>query len=162
MLGRNHLVTSMAVAALLSQPQGVEAVEFFGGVAVGSLLPDIDHPRSLIGRVSFGVADLIHRVYGHRTVTHSLLAIMLLGITAYITGHWGNYFTRGLLMGYLLHLVGDYLTTQGVPWFWPYNKERDSIAGFTSLRISTGSPREVLITLVAACAAALVLFTRYI
>jgi membrane-bound metal-dependent hydrolase YbcI (DUF457 family) len=45
-----------------------------------SLLPDIDHPESLAGRVFPPAAKYLQRKYGHRTVTHSLFAILVLAL----------------------------------------------------------------------------------
>ncbi|NQV00496.1 MAG: metal-dependent hydrolase, partial [Parcubacteria group bacterium] len=40
---------------------------------LGSIIPDIDHPRSIIGRLFFWVSVPLERRYGHRTFTHSLM-----------------------------------------------------------------------------------------
>jgi len=45
-----------------------------------ALLPDIDHPESMIGRLLPSVSKSIQRKYGHRTVTHSLFAILAMAL----------------------------------------------------------------------------------
>ena len=44
-----------------------------GAVILGSPLPDIDSPRSTIGRLLPFLSDAIERQWGHRTITHGLL-----------------------------------------------------------------------------------------
>jgi inner membrane protein len=39
---------------------------------ISSLLPDIDHTRSTIGKMVYPVARWLNRKYGHRTLTHGL------------------------------------------------------------------------------------------
>ena len=53
-----------------------------GAVTLGSLLPDIDTPRSSIGRVLPFLSIPIERRWGHRTVTHSLSMLGLLGLVS--------------------------------------------------------------------------------
>jgi len=45
-----------------------------------ALLPDIDHPESMFGRLLPSVSKSIQRKYGHRTVTHSLFAIFAMAL----------------------------------------------------------------------------------
>ena len=48
--------------------------------AFGSLLPDIDLPTSAVGRPLFPIARVINEQLGHRTLTHSIVGILLLVI----------------------------------------------------------------------------------
>lgn len=55
------------------------------GAFLGSLLPDIDHSGSRIGRIIRPFSWLIRLFFGHRKLTHSLLAIifwLLIGVAA--------------------------------------------------------------------------------
>lgn len=87
--------------------------------------------------------------FGHRGVTHSLLALGLLialGELPFFPWHWLH---LGLLIGwgYASHLVADALTKQGVPFLWPLDRH----FGFPPsrlLRLTTGQWTEY--TLVAA------------
>ena len=45
---------------------------------LGSLLPDIDHTKSWIGKSVYPIAKWLSRNYGHRTITHSIF--FLIGI----------------------------------------------------------------------------------
>jgi inner membrane protein len=45
---------------------------FISVTILGSLLPDIDHTKSWIGKSVYPIAKWISRNYGHRTITHSI------------------------------------------------------------------------------------------
>lgn len=78
------------------------------GLAVGSIIPDIDHPQSLLG----GVVK-------HRGIVHSLLA---LGVSFVILSTLLSFYNAnqliafGFFLGYFIHLVTDSLTPMGVKW----------------------------------------------
>lgn len=85
---------------------GLAAVLFM----VGSLLPDVDSPNSMLGRK-------FHLPIGHRTWTHSVwffvplvVASIFLPILSYLT------------VGYGLHLFMDAFSRCGVAFFYPFSK----------------------------------------
>lgn len=107
--------------------------------ALGSLLPDIDHPSSTFGKRIKPLSNLIGYVFGHRGITHSLIAVFVLSTLLAERAHipaWGV----GLIVGYLSHLLGDWLTPAGIPLFWP-NKKRWS----SPMPFRTGSLVEKLV-----------------
>ncbi len=119
-------------------------------VALGSLLPDIDHPSgSLAQKKVLGLRPLkpfahgIGVVFGHRGATHSLLA--LLATLAF--GEWPAYPWAGYNVGWLigwgfaLHLLADALTKSGIPLLWPL-PVRFGLPPPRDLRLSTGTWRE--------------------
>jgi inner membrane protein len=65
---------SMFDVNIYSQPHFLFFTAFF------SLLPDIDHTKSLIGKPFFPLARYLDRKSGHRTITHSLLCYFLLAL----------------------------------------------------------------------------------
>ncbi len=69
--------THYAFSYLLCAAAGVEPATA-AAASLLSLLPDIDHPESTIGRVFRPVSKKIQQKYGHRTITHSLFAILVL------------------------------------------------------------------------------------
>jgi inner membrane protein len=89
----------------------------------GSLLPDIDLPTSAIGRPFFPIASWINpRKIGHRTLTHSLLGVMLFGslafvfvwaLSAWLPGSAGSY-ARFLTLGFASHILVDTLNKTGL------------------------------------------------
>ncbi|KAB3535627.1 metal-dependent hydrolase [Alkaliphilus pronyensis] len=51
MTGKTHIALGTAVAVTLFPPAGITAtVSLIGGAVVGSLIPDIDHPKAMINQ----------------------------------------------------------------------------------------------------------------
>lgn len=131
------LLTSAVAFSLSSSPLSRDYGAMSGAV-IGSLLPDVDSPTSAMGRLVPFVSAPLERRWGHRTVTHSLLALagvavlavplLLLSRTAYIA----------LLIGYVSHLVADCATKSGVPLFYP-NLTPCVIPANDRYRVHTGS-----------------------
>jgi inner membrane protein len=84
----------------------------------GSLLPDIDHPKSWVGRRLRPVSTITAAVLGHRGATHSLLAVAGCGWLLFHDGT-PRAIVAPLLVGYLSHLAGDLLTPRGLRLAWP-------------------------------------------
>lgn len=101
-----------------------------GLVALGSLLPDIDHPKSAFGRVVPFLSYPISAIFGHRGITHSFLAIAAVSATLW---HYDYklWFVAPLAVGYLSHLIGDVFTNSGAPLLWP-NKDKVSFPLFNT------------------------------
>jgi len=119
-----------------------------GGVA-GSYLPDIDHPKSAFGSRVLPLSLPISAIFGHRGITHSLIAVVALSgllwwVFQRVNWHEGIAVPVlvGIAVGYLSHLLGDWLTNSGVPLLWP-SKRR-----FVSpLKLCTGDFREYILAL---------------
>lgn len=171
MIGKSHVTIGVVTyASLWTHPLEPLAVPLFGGVrhpvaaavallivALGSLLPDIDHARSTLARerivgvpilrpVSWGIGA----VFGHRGPTHSLLAFVAL----LLLGQWPSfpwaYVNLGWLLGwgYVWHLVADALTKSGIPLFWPL-PVRFGLPPVRRLRFTTGTwPEAVVVSLI--------------
>ncbi|QJC35115.1 metal-dependent hydrolase [Enterobacteriaceae endosymbiont of Donacia proxima] len=90
------------------------------------LLPDIDHPKSILGRKIKIISYLINKLFGHRGFTHSLLSILIFGFMIFFIDikliHIFD-MKLGLIIGYCSHIIADILTPLGVPLFWPYKKK---------------------------------------
>ncbi len=84
MTSSSHLASSALIyligCSVVESPPTIPGVV---AAAAGSLLPDIDLPTSAIGRPFFPIASWINRKIGHRTVTHSVLGILLFGLVAF-------------------------------------------------------------------------------
>ncbi|MFP3019460.1 MAG: metal-dependent hydrolase [Arsenophonus sp.] len=92
------------------------------GTLFGSILPDIDHPSSHLGRLFRFISIPICRLYGHRGFTHSFLAwflIMLLSTQLLNSYFVSDALLQAFLLGYFSHLIGDMLTKKGIPFLWP-------------------------------------------
>jgi inner membrane protein len=101
----------------------IESVLYYVSVILGSLLPDIDTPKSYLGHKFKLLSTVINKAFGHRTATHSILVItVLFFISVIIFGM--NTFLVGLTLGSLLHTLGDMTTSYGVSAVYPISKKR--------------------------------------
>lgn len=87
------------------------------------LLPDIDHPKSVLGQRLKWLSLPIARAFGHRGFTHSLLAVAA-GLWLFqinVPADWPipADVLQGMTLGYLSHIAADMLTPAGVPLLWP-------------------------------------------
>lgn len=153
MMAFTHIAAGSASALLaadwLGAPRPQEVLMLAGGV-LGSMLPDIDHPSSAFGRRVLPISVALSAVFGHRGITHSLLAVVGMSALAWYSLHHLNWhpgysvpFAVGIAVGYLSHLAGDWMTSSGVPLLWP--DKRRFVAPF---RIFTGDFREYLLAFV--------------
>jgi inner membrane protein len=81
-----------------------------------ALLPDIDITSSPFGRIFSPVSKHLSKHYAHRSITHSLLALILISISGIF---FGVQTAVSLLIGYLSHLILDMLNPSGVPLIYP-------------------------------------------
>ena len=96
---------------------------FISLVLIGAILPDIDHPKSKIGR-NFKIVSLF---FEHRGFFHSLLVLPVIAfLLLYFTKT--SYYSLPLIIGYLSHLVTDAVTKEGIMPFHPLSRAR--ISGF--------------------------------
>ena len=110
---------------------------------VGAVLADIDHPNSLVGRRFKRLSAFLKRKVGRRTLTHSLLSVLLLASLLFVvdSNEWQFLFypVLGLLLGHTSHIVLDMLTKQGVALFYPFIKKKKGLG-----LISTGGYFEII------------------
>ncbi|WP_051302502.1 metal-dependent hydrolase [Salibacterium aidingense] len=102
---------------------------FYGLIVFGSLLPDLDTPRSKLGGrfPFFFISFPLNWLFGHRTWSHSLMFVCLTFITGWMVGaflDWEWYLCSALAIGVLSHVVGDYFFDGGVPLFYPFQKRK--------------------------------------
>ena len=116
----------------------------FALVCLGSVLPDIDHEESWIGRRVGFIATLV-KTYagGHRGATHACWPVVALFLASFV---W-PYLTP-VAVGYATHLAGDYLCDGGIPLLWGYDNRR-----FGQHLFVTGDRCETFIALGAVAAA---------
>lgn len=125
MMARNHIPFAMASWWLfaIGTDQPIEAHGTMAA-AVGGLLPDLDHPESALGRRVKFISLPLSAIFGHRGMTHSLLAavgllLILVAVTTMPAYTVFNGLIAPICIGYLSHLLGDSFTPSGVPLFWP-------------------------------------------
>lgn len=117
--GKVHFAAGVvASAVVLTHYNQDPRLMLLGGVA--ALLPDIDHPRAMLGKY-----NPMSFLFKHRGFTHSYVAMLLLVLGAWLyTKNPGIALTIGI--GYVSHIWLDYLTPAGVPLWWP-SRNRKSI-----------------------------------
>lgn len=90
---------------------------------LGALLPDLDSPQSSFGRLIPLLSKPLHSILGHRTITHSLLAVILLYSVLTSSMQWHTW-ADAICIGYFSHIIGDMLIgTNGVALFWPLKQK---------------------------------------
>ncbi len=118
------------------------------GTCIGTLLPDIDEPKSTIGMRLPLVSLLVSLQIPHRTITHWLITRLALGVAIWISSvdHWSliSFFCYGLIFGMVIHDLGDLLTGGIKGYLWPILPVNRHIA-ITYVRV--GSLQEELIVL---------------
>ncbi len=141
MMGNAHLAfgtgSYLIVTSLVGHTPGI--IEL-AAAALGSLIPDADHPRSKVGRWLPGISHFFYSFCGgHRGFTHSaLLVIPMMFFTGWLLDQHNDQLglaTAGafqdsvygmgylamlaFVFGFLSHLIGDAMTTEGLRILWP-------------------------------------------
>ncbi|PEF45138.1 hypothetical protein CON22_17795 [Bacillus cereus] len=142
---RTHLTTSMMVALPVLAITDTLTVINIAAVGLGALLPDIDEPHSFIGQRTRGISDLIHAVFDHRGMTHSLVGIaftlILMLLLSSVTA-LSSTTALCLVLGYCLHIIEDSFSVSGVKWMLPFSKKRYQ-SGFHIISYRTGGWAEM-------------------
>lgn len=111
-----------------------------------SLLPDIDTPKSIIGKPFYPISKWLYRKYGHRTITHSLLFCAILTLITYVfeklNGIEHTHYSQIVFFAYFGHLLLDMFTTTGVPILYPFWKNPCVIPGNVAYRFNTGNLKQ--------------------
>lgn len=140
MKGKNHLTCGIiagigcaATGVIFKNINILNAGTMAVCAAAASLIPDIDIPNSKFGRLIKPISKLINKIFGHRTITHSILWIIPL-IILYIKNIDNNYayLVLGSIIGFLTHIFSDTFTRGGVPWLWPFKRKRYHITNVNS------------------------------
>ena len=138
MMAGSHMALGVAAWLVAAPHLGLPAASpsCLGLTLLGSLLPDIDHPKSWLGRRVRPVSSGIAAVLGHRGVTHSALAAAACAWGLHDAPRW---IAAPLAVGYLSHLAADLLTPRGLRLAWPLRTT------WAFPLCKTGSPFEPLI-----------------
>lgn len=109
--------------------------------ALGSLLPDIDHPNSSLGRILFFVSAPLNDRFGHRGVIHGLILWVPLLL---FSAAFGFTLMKWMILGALSHIIIDTYTVSGVRALLPFSK-RSLVCFKKDWRIVTGSVHEIFV-----------------
>jgi len=109
--------------------------------AFGALLPDIDHPQSVMGRLFFFLSQPLNSRFGHRNLIHSFII-------------WAPLFLAGVFirsdtilwiaLGAWSHILLDCWNISGTKAFIPFS-QKPVVIFKRDWRILTGSVQEIII-----------------
>ena len=111
---------------------------------IAALIPDVDLPTSHIGRLCWFLSVPLERRFGHRTLTHSAVALAgAAGLASPLLLMQPAWFWA-VVGGYWSHLWLDMLNIRGIHLFWP-SPIRVVMPGNRHWRIEVGSKAEMIL-----------------
>jgi inner membrane protein len=149
MLLPNHIVGGFVFSGIVGGIMGDNLFQSPAAiltVLIGSILPDIDSPRSPVAWAFGPLSKWINIKFGHRTITHSIWA--LCGTTLLFKVLFSVFGFHALFwfIAYFSHCLFDMLTVQGVPFLFPVLKNRWVLPSDPTLRFNTGDTKAESIT----------------
>jgi inner membrane protein len=130
--------THIAFAVAIGQFAGVNPLGL-KLLALGAVLPDIDHPQSFLGRIFFFLSIPLNKWFGHRGTIHGFFlwgAVVVCGFA------WEPAFYLGF--GAILHTFLDAWNVNGVHALEPFS-EKVCVIFNRSWRIVVGSKQELVV-----------------
>lgn len=143
MLSKTHTLFAVFIGFAAIKYNLVQPVHgFLVLIVISSLLPDLDHSNSYIGKKLPVLSFAIEKVFGKRGFLHSILGCLLvLALLYFALGHFYKTLFFAVALGFISHLVGDSFTKAGVKWL-PFKSAK--ISGF----IKTGGVLEWVIFII--------------
>lgn len=130
MKGTLHFVagvtTGVCTGITLFPNDPLSAVLFTASCTLGSILPDIDSPKSMISKCIPIIPTIVNKIFGHRNLLHAPILPALCSLFLYLFKEelteiaWVCGY--GILAGYVLHLLQDAFTIRGIPIFYPFSQ----------------------------------------
>ena len=80
MSGPNHIAGGLVFTGIFASFLDINIfsqIDYIIWTIFCCLLPDIDHRKSLIGKTFYPIAKFLDKRFGHRTITHSLMFLVL-------------------------------------------------------------------------------------
>ena len=137
MLARTHIAFGFLLGLFLLPYLDISnKIIFFVLVLLGSLIVDIDHPKSKLGRRLGFISKLFKFLFGHRGLFHSIFFTL---IVSYLFYYFNKEYGIALFIGCVSHLVADSFTKQGINFLHPIANFR--LSGF----VKTGSFLETIL-----------------
>ncbi len=136
MTGKTHIIGGVAACVVTIRFTGFDPLLLTTAGIFGSLLPDICHSGSKIGRKVPLLSNIVSALFGHRTFTHSLLFLLLIQ-TLVSLARLPDEITVGLLVGAASHLLLDAATKNGIKLLYPLQ-----MTFRLPLTVRTGGPAE--------------------
>ncbi len=158
MTAPNHIAGGIVITGIFCSLWNVNIFSnpvYITATVIGSLIPDIDHTKSLIGKAVYPLAKWLSVKFGHRTITHSLIFLIGITTTAYILEHFNfiNFLDPNtpkvlhpisiiLFFAVFSHILLDMVTIQGIPLFYPFYRNPCVLPANVELRIKTGNLKQ--------------------
>lgn len=118
MTGKTHIMGGIAATTAYAYYSNYDPTALIISGAIGSIIPDICHGGSKIGRRFPILSNIINAIFGHRTITHSLIFLVLIGyILTLITDNQS--IIMGVVIGMASHLILDACTKNGIKLLYP-------------------------------------------
>ena len=127
---------------------------------IGSLLPDIDHPRTFFIQqlYLFKHSKRLGKFVMHRGILHSILATLIATAVVWVIAvsyHLETLAVMCFFLGFISHLAIDSLNPAGIRWLQPFSKAK--IKG----EIRTGSALEKFLFVVIIVAISAIVYTMH-
>jgi membrane-bound metal-dependent hydrolase YbcI (DUF457 family) len=142
MTAKTHFAFSFLLVSAVGLPRDLALI-----TSIASLLPDIDHTSSLLGRLMPGISKAIMSRHGHRTVTHSLFTVVALAIITLPLAFFYPVIYKGILLAYFSHIFIDCFNLTGIRLFYPFSQKEYISFKTESLRIKVSSWKEFTVFL---------------
>ncbi|MDK2741743.1 MAG: metal-dependent hydrolase [Nitrospira sp. BO4] len=117
MSGRTHAIVPAGLASLLFNADPLLTLT----AALAGLAPDIDEPYSVMGQRFWFLSWWIKYLWGHRTISHSLLMVVMIGVAGLVV-MIPLPVVCAICLGWGSHVLLD-AASGGVMFWWP-SKER--------------------------------------
>lgn len=118
MTGKTHITGGIAASLAFAQITNYDPVILLCTGTIGALLPDICHGGSKMGRTFPALSKIVNTLFGHRTFTHSLLFLVLIGVLLDALSA-NEAVTAGILVGMASHYILDMATKNGIKLLFP-------------------------------------------
>ena len=111
-----------------------------------AMAPDLDCRSSILGRAVPWLSGWLENWAGHRTVTHSLLAALVVALLAWPLPEG---YTMAVVAGFASHALLDMMSASGVAWFWP-SRARCVLPGNAQWRMESMGKGELIFAILLA------------
>lgn len=163
MMGTTHAAFALLCYYVIAYFAGLpfDALMVLTLLIIGSLLPDIDHPRGFLARQFYlfrRTSRGVSRFVKHRGIVHSLLATLIATAIVWVIAmvyRWEVLAVACFFLGFISHLAADSLNPTGIKWLQPFSKAK------VRNGIRTGSAMEKLFFLLVLIAISVIVYTVY-
>jgi len=165
MLAPTHSVFGLFLTLIILALFGIKLSLHWSILAfsiLGAIIPDIDTPKSTVGRIFYFVSAPLERRFGHRTITHSFVGLLIFTLAFFliiilpslVIGNWtldilslAPRWLAAFSISYFSHIVLDMFNKRGSQLFWP-DTGRDVIPRNPKFRLESGAKSETVIFII--------------